>query len=122
MKVRDAVNVEIEKLRQAKVVGKSLEARVTLGAAGELRALLERYRDDLPTLFIASDVTLDAGPVGGDAVTYKESDESWTTIVVTRAEGAKCDRCWRYVPAVGDETSAPGLCPRCEGALAEARL
>ena len=36
MKLRDAVNIEIERLRQAKVVGKSLEAKVEVRATGRL--------------------------------------------------------------------------------------
>jgi isoleucyl-tRNA synthetase len=121
MKLRDGVNVEIEQLRQSKIVGKSLEVAVTLRATGDLAALLHRYRDDLPTLFITSDVVLGGPPSEGEGTAYKESDESWTTIAVSRADGTRCDRCWRYVAAVGSDPARPGLCPRCEGALAEVR-
>jgi isoleucyl-tRNA synthetase len=121
MKLRDAVNIEIERLRQAKVVGKSLEAKVEVRATGRLATLLERYRDDLPTLFITSDVIVSGAPSAGDATVYKESDDSWATIVVSRADGVRCERCWRYVPAVSTDPASPGLCRRCEDALAEAR-
>jgi isoleucyl-tRNA synthetase len=121
MTLRDAVNIEIEKLRQSKVVGKSLEAKVSLQASGDLEALLQRYRDDLPTLFITSEVVVGGSPVADEGAVYKESDESWTTIVVLRADGVRCDRCWRYVPTVSSDTARPGLCPRCEGVLAEAQ-
>ena len=121
MKLRDAVNIEIERLRQAKVVGKSLEAKVEVRATGRLATLLERYRDDLPTLFITSDVIVSGAPSAGDGTVYKESDDSWATIVVSRADGVRCDRCWRYVPAVSTDPASPGLCRRCEDALAEAR-
>ncbi len=121
MKLRDAVNIEIERLRQAKVVGKSLEAKVEVRATGRLATLLERYRDDLPTLFITSDVIVSGAPSAGEGTVYKESDDSWATIVVSRADGVRCDRCWRYVPAVSADPASQGLCRRCEGALAEAR-
>ena len=49
--LREAVNLELEHLRQRKVVGTSLEARVALRASGETAALLERHRDDLAMLF-----------------------------------------------------------------------
>ncbi len=120
MKVRDAVNVEIERLRQAKVVGKSEEVKVELRAAGDLAGLLQRYSADLPTVFMTSQVELAGSPSAGSGVAYKESDDSWATISVGRADGVRCDRCWRYVPAVSAEPQ-PGLCDRCEAALSEAK-
>ncbi len=122
MLVRDAVNVEIERLRKAKTVGKSLEARVELRATGDLAALLERHRDDLPTLFMTSEAEVGGAPVEGEGVAFRESDTSWAAILVSRAGGVRCDRCWRYVPEVTAGPVRPGLCPRCEEALAEARL
>ncbi|MGE0359555.1 MAG: isoleucine--tRNA ligase [Vicinamibacterales bacterium] len=106
-RVRDAVNVELEKKRQDKTIGANLSAAVTLTAGGEERALLERYAQFLPTLFGVSVVTLAAGT----------GDER--TVTVTRAEGVKCDRCWRVVPAVSSEPDRSGLCPRCVDALAD---
>jgi isoleucyl-tRNA synthetase len=121
MALRDGVNVEIEKLRKAKVVGKSEEAKVELRATGSLAELLHRNGGDLPTIFMASNVVLAGSPDAGQGAVFTESDDSWATIVVSRADGVRCDRCWRYVPEVGTEPKSQGLCPRCEQALAEAR-
>jgi isoleucyl-tRNA synthetase len=121
MKLRDAVNVEIEKLRQSKVVGKSEEAKVELRATGGLAWLIERHREDLPTVFMTSEVVLAGAPEPGEGAVYKESDDSVATILVSRADGVRCDRCWRYVPEVSSGSAEPGLCHRCERALAEAR-
>jgi isoleucyl-tRNA synthetase len=41
-------------------------------------------------------------------------------VVVTRADGTKCERCWRVVPEVSAAAGREGLCPRCVEALAEA--
>ena len=38
-------------------------------------------------------------------------------VSVTRAEGEKCDRCWRVLPELS--TSVAGLCDRCVSALPE---
>jgi isoleucyl-tRNA synthetase len=106
--VRDRVNRALEEARQAKVIGNSLGARVALRAGGPTAALLERHRDDLPMLFIASRVDLE-----GDAATDDRLD-----VEVTRAEGTKCPRCWRVVPTllpVGDGD----LCDRCADAVAQ---
>ena len=119
--LRDAVNVEIEKLRKAKVVGKSEEAKVEIRATGDLAGLLERHLGDLPTIFMTSGVVLAGTPDGDGGAVFRESDGSWATIAVTRADGVRCDRCWRYVPEVASHEGHQGLCPRCEQALAEAQ-
>jgi isoleucyl-tRNA synthetase len=121
MALRDAVNVEIEKLRKAKVVGKSEEAKVELHAVGSLAELIDRNRADLPTIFMTSEVVTGAAPATNAEAVFKESDDSWAAITVSRATGVRCDRCWRYVPEVSTGPERPGLCERCQGALAEAQ-
>ena len=106
--VRDTVNVALEDKRQQKVITSNLSARVGLSTAGALSQLLGEYRDELATLFGVSQVTLDS------AVTEAAEDPSAARVVVERAEGVRCDRCWRYVPAV----NAEGICDRCAEALA----
>jgi len=127
LKIRDEVNAEIEKLRQQKVVGTSLAAKVGIRATGAVADLLECYRDELPTLFITSQVSLervadpgraDPGSTGG--ARYAEGDGGAADIVVSRADGVRCDRCWRYVPAVSSEPARRGVCDRCMDALERA--
>jgi len=110
MEVRDLVNAALEEQRKNKVIGNSLGASVALTASGPIAALLERYRDQLPTLFIVSDLTLNLGEATGvDQV----------RIDVGKARGVKCERCWRYVPSVRTEPDWSGICDRCVEALAE---
>ena len=108
--VRDDVNAALEEKRKAKVIGNATGAAVHITARGPVGALLERYQAQLPTLFIVSDVTLDVGPV--DA-----TDE--VRVEVEKAEGVKCERCWRIVPAVATDPERAGLCERCVDAVAE---
>jgi isoleucyl-tRNA synthetase len=110
MAVRDEVNAALEEQRKNKVIGNSLTARVQLAAQGAIGTLLEQYRRILPMLFIVSDVALDVGPA--DA-----ADQ--VRVQVERAAGVKCERCWRYVPAVTTEPDRAGICDRCVEALAE---
>ncbi len=121
--LRDAVNGELEKLRQDKVVGTSLEAAVTLTADGGLAELLEAHRDDLATLFITSAVTLRNGAPGGDedgAAVHRDGDGG-ARIEVGRADGAKCPRCWRWVmpPGAAPDPTESAVCDRCTNALAD---
>jgi isoleucyl-tRNA synthetase len=60
------------------------------------------------------------GEAPDGAASYEESGSSGTAIAVGRADGVKCDRCWRYVPRVSEGPADAGLCDRCEQAVAEA--
>ena len=59
-------------------------------------------------LFIVSEVELRKG-TGDEPARF----------AAERATGVKCERCWRYVPAVSAEPGREGLCERCLEALAE---
>ena len=116
--LRDAVNREVEKLRQDKIVGTSLEAAVTLTADGDLARLLETYRGILPMLFITSAVTLATGDAGGGTL-YREPAGT-ARIEVIRVDAARCPRCWRWVRPAGATDDDPEVCDRCADALSEA--
>jgi isoleucyl-tRNA synthetase len=107
MKIREDVNRTLEVARQAKTIGNSLGAKVMLRASAVDAALLDRYRDDLPMLFIVSEVLLDT-TAGGSAP---------LEIEVARADGEKCPRCWRFVRAISSAPGTEGLCDRCSEAL-----
>ena len=109
IRVRDVVNAALEAKRQDKTIGTSLGARVAVRASGETAALLERYRDDLPMLFIVSEVALESKAGGDDTL----------EVDVERAEGQKCARCWRVVPQVSSSAGTEGLCDRCLAAITE---
>ena len=124
--LRDVVNVELEHLRQRKTVGTSLEAAVAVRAGGTTADLVARYAEELPTLFITSDVSVSADPelptvaerAAAAGAQFVEA-EGAAVIEARRAGGVKCDRCWRYVPAVSERDPA-GLCSRCVDTLSEA--
>jgi isoleucyl-tRNA synthetase len=105
--IRDDVNRKLEAARQAKTIGNSLGARVSITAGGTSGALLDASRNDLPMLFIVSQVALD---VSGEA--------DLVAIDVERAEGHKCARCWRIVDEISTAGETDGLCERCVTAVA----
>jgi isoleucyl-tRNA synthetase len=126
LRLRAAVNAELEPLRQAKTIGQSLEAVVHLNATGPLAELVRQYEADLPMLFIVSAVdgatappVADTPPASGSL--YVEAEGSLAHVEAARADGQKCDRCWRYVPLVASDAGHEGVCPRCAGALDERR-
>jgi isoleucyl-tRNA synthetase len=97
--VRSAALPELEKARQAKLIGKSLEARLHLSTPTDW----SRRNDDLRELLNVSQLQL------GSAAT--------ATYTVAKADGAKCERCWHTETAVGANTEHPTLCPRCVEAV-----
>jgi isoleucyl-tRNA synthetase len=111
MGVRDDVLKQLELARQEKVIGAPLEARVRLAANGDLHPLLSRYAAQLPSLFIVSEVALEAAAAGTDAA---------LGVVVERAGGQKCERCWKYTYDVGSQPQLPTVCAACAGAVEEA--
>jgi isoleucyl-tRNA synthetase len=111
--VREAVLKALEEKRNAKEINASLEARVVLRAGGALGELLREYAPELPALFIVSQVELAApDAAGGDG-------GSGLSIVVERARGSKCERCWNYSTRVGESVEHPTVCERCVAALEE---
>jgi isoleucyl-tRNA synthetase len=110
--VRDEVNRALEAARQARTIGTSLGAKVTLRVRGTAADLLERYRTDLAMLFIVSQLELDRAAGDGPPL----------EVLVNRAEGDKCARCWRIVPALSSTPGSEGLCERCVDALNGAGL
>jgi isoleucyl-tRNA synthetase len=44
-------------------------------------------------------------------------EEAMPHVSIARATGVKCERCWRYVPAVSSDPAWAGLCERCQDAL-----
>jgi isoleucyl-tRNA synthetase len=107
--LRETVLKALETAREEKRIGNSLEAEVRLRVPAADRALVEKYRDELCSLFIVSSVVVEPAPAEAVGVT------------IDRAPGEKCRRCWNYSPYVGRSEAHPELCARCEAALQEQR-
>jgi isoleucyl-tRNA synthetase len=105
--LRERVYADIERLRADKRIGKSLEAKVVLTATPADVDFLRQHEQSLPTLFIVSDVEIRQG----------EAEDGKPGIVISRADGVKCERCWRYVNAVSRDPAWAGICDRCQEAL-----
>ncbi|HZS11292.1 MAG TPA: zinc finger domain-containing protein, partial [Nitrospirales bacterium] len=95
--------------RREKVIGSSLEARVTLSANPDRYKQLNSYERELPALFIVSQVTL-------KRVTHLLHYPDFE-VTVEKASGTKCERCWNYRETVGADPAHPTLCDRCVGAI-----
>ncbi len=104
LKVREAVSKALEEVRQAGTIGNSLDARVAISAGNAAAELLRRHKQDLRYVLIVSQVEVTEDPA--------LASES-VSVSVSRAAGAKCERCWNYSPEVGADADLPTLCERC---------
>lgn len=115
--VRAEVTKAIEPKRKDKVIGKSLDAQVTLYAEPELFAALRAAEVDLDEFFIVSAVVLE--PLESAPADLPRSEElPGLAVSVAQAPGEKCARCWRYDAHLGADPNAPDVCPRCAAVLA----
>ncbi|MBE6915143.1 MAG: isoleucine--tRNA ligase [Ruminococcaceae bacterium] len=106
--IRDEVNLALEAARNDRLIGKSLEAAVTLSADGELYDFLAGIQNDLPMICIVSAVR-----VVKDATGTASANVEGLRIAVEHAAGIKCPRCWMFSEEAGANAEHPELCPRC---------
>jgi isoleucyl-tRNA synthetase len=117
--IRSETLQALEIARREKVVGHSLDAKIVISAFKNDHQLLERRKEFLPFLFIVSQVELVSDPMDG-AGAYKSEEAPGLTVMVEKASGAKCERCWNYSDDIGASVDHPTVCGRCVANLAEA--
>ncbi len=108
MAIREDVNRSLEVARNSKLIGKPLEAAITIHADEATIGLLNSVDVSLSTLFIVSKVQLCAGKGEGTAAENFEG-----SVEVSKAEGEKCERCWIFSGDVGQDDKHETLCARC---------
>jgi isoleucyl-tRNA synthetase len=103
--LRELALPELEKARQAKQIGKALEAKLTFAGSSPALTAAQAHLESLRELLNVSQ--LDVQPGGGGAV----------TVAVSKAAGQKCERCWHWETDVGSHPEHPTICARCVGAV-----
>ncbi|HEU0209117.1 MAG TPA: isoleucine--tRNA ligase [Candidatus Udaeobacter sp.] len=98
--LRNSVMQEIEKARQKKLIGNSLESEVVLALPDTLMFSWIGFERELEEIFIVSSVRL--------------AEAAELRVEVTKTSYKKCARCWRHRPTVGASKAHPDLCDRCE--------
>ena len=112
--LRDDVNKALELARNEKIIGKPLEAAVTLCVSEAARADFEKIADmPLPNLFIVSAVEV----VYGDGEGVAGESFSGVKVKIAPSTDKKCPRCWTHSPSVGECAEHPELCSRCVAAV-----
>lgn len=112
MSVRDDVFKALEEARNEKVIGKSLEAKLTIVAKDEKTKEVLSQIPHLHQLLIVSDAELSSDSDGTTAYRYVD-------VKVEKHPGEKCERCWIASETVGEDKEHPGLCTRCADIVKE---
>ncbi|MDA8083880.1 MAG: isoleucine--tRNA ligase [Nitrospiraceae bacterium] len=110
LELRDDVNKALEIKRADKFIGNPLEAKVVLHLPERYRLLADSYRDFLPAFFLVSGVSLSDQKLEG---AHEGTTVEGAQVVVERATGSKCQRCWNWSEKVGTFSDEPELCDRC---------
>jgi isoleucyl-tRNA synthetase len=120
--LREAVNATLEEARTAEAIGSALEACVLLVPKAEAWAFLTQADPEaLATLLLTSQAVV-LSPAEADGVrqayaVLAEQEAEGCTVLVAKALGAKCDRCWKHQETVGEMPRHPTLCHRCHEAV-----
>ncbi len=112
MRLRADVNKALELARAEKIVGKPLDAEVTLYITDD-ESFASIAGSNFEELFIVSKVTVTHGSGEG----YEGVEFPTVTIKVEPSEAPKCVRCWTHSDEVGQSAEHPELCNRCAKAV-----
>jgi isoleucyl-tRNA synthetase len=107
--IRRYVTGALERMRTEGLIGSSLQAAPTIVLPPRDAMLLSS--DDWATICICSDLQIE--------ISNEDVPEEQVEVIVqlASAPGAKCDRCWRVLPEVGECSAHPTLCRRCDAVV-----
>lgn len=112
MDFRDNVLKALEEARNSKLIGKSLEAKLTVYPKQQVREMLKALDADIAQLLIVSpdyfEVMAADEQVPDNAMVFDD-----VAITVEKADGETCDRCRQVRKDVGVDEKLPHLCGRC---------
>lgn len=110
IKIKEIVAKALEKARAEKVIGLSLEAKVILYAEAEEYDFIKDKVELLKEICMVSGLEISENRRNQD-------EEVAIGVEVQKADGEKCDRCWKYSTTVGEDKNNPTLCHDCIEAL-----
>ena len=112
-RIRRVVTGALELERAEKRIGSSLQAHADVHIEASRMWALDGV--DLAEIAITSSIGISQDPAPDGAFTL--DDVTDVGVIVGPAAGAKCERCWRFLPEVGDDAAYPDVCGRCADAV-----
>ncbi|MEO6080413.1 MAG: isoleucine--tRNA ligase [Steroidobacteraceae bacterium] len=120
--LRQAVQRELEKLREAGTIGAPLEAEVDVYCLREYASRYLATGTELRFLTITSAMRIhkvSAEPAGVTAAETGTAVIPGVWLRAQRSPGTKCVRCWHLTDDVGTDAEHPELCGRCAGNISD---
>ena len=114
MDFRGQAQKALEEARNEKVIGKSLEAHLTIYPDDEVKELIEGLNTNLAQLLIVSALTIAEGEAPESAVSFEG-----VAFTVERATGDVCDRCRRIDPTTKERSYNATICDHCASIVEE---
>lgn len=114
--IRKTITETIEIEREAKTIGSSLEAEILL-YSNNLENIKKLQSLDISEISIVSKATIVNAQVPSNAILNEEVEVG---VIVKKAPGQKCDRCWKILDEVKEldtEFGKVNLCKRCNAAI-----
>lgn len=106
MTLRTQAQKALEEARNARVIGKSLEAHLTIYASQEVKTLLTALNSDIALLMIVSQLTIaDEADKPADSVSFEG-----VAFTVEHAEGEVCERSRRIDPTTKMRSYGVAVC------------
>jgi len=117
MQLRPYVLKALEEKRRTGAIGSSLEAKVIFETASDRdEAYLKSHTAIIHSIFIVSQVEVNrVSEVSGTV----NEEHNKTRIIIEKADGQKCARCWNYKTDVGRNHEHPALCDFCVRVIKE---
>jgi isoleucyl-tRNA synthetase len=104
---REEILPELEVARQKKIIGKALDAKVSIAGHQMLVKELSQSLETLRELLNVSQLEI------------REIDKEEIKYGIDPADGQKCERCWHWETDVGSDPAHPTICARCVKAVKE---
>ncbi len=111
---RGVVTGALEVKRAEKMIGASLEAAPKVYVSDTALAQVLKSVG-FADVCITSDLALQDGAAPAGA--FANADVPGIAVVVEKAAGDKCERCWKYTTDVGTNAAHATLCARCAGVV-----
>jgi isoleucyl-tRNA synthetase len=122
LKVKETLSWHMEVARKEKVIGHSLDAHIIIKPTEELRELVTAEAETLKDMLIASSLLV-VSELPDELTVYTDDKADAAgrlkgfSVAIAKAEGEKCERCWKISTKVGQDSAHPTICEKCLDAI-----